>query len=50
MKVVVIGNGIVGNALVEAVCKEGHNVTVIDDNSDEITAAVFKYRKNRRRQ
>ena len=43
MQIVVIGNGMVGNALVEAVCKEGHNVTVIDDNSDEITAVVNKY-------
>lgn len=43
MQIVVIGNGAVGNALVEAVCKEGHNVTVIDDNADEITSVVNKY-------
>ena len=43
MKIVVIGNGSVGSALVEAVCKEGHNVTVIDDNANEITAVVNKF-------
>ena len=43
MQIVVIGNGMIGNALVEAVCKEGHNVTVIDDNADEISAVVNKY-------
>ena len=43
MQIVIIGNGAVGNALVEAVCKEGHNVTVIDDNADEINAVVNRY-------
>lgn len=43
MQIVVIGNGSVGSALIEAVCKEGHNVTVIDDNAEEITAVVNKY-------
>lgn len=43
MQIVVIGNGAVGEALVAAICNEGHNVTVIDENADEITAVVNKY-------
>lgn len=43
MQIVVIGSGAIGTALIEAVCKEGHNVTVIDDNAAEITAVVNKY-------
>lgn len=43
MQIVVIGNGSVGSALVEAVCREGHNVTVIDDNAQQVTAVVNKY-------
>ena len=43
MQIVLIGNGAVGNALVEAICKEGHNVTVIDENRDEVSAVVNRY-------
>lgn len=43
MQIVVIGSGAIGSALVEVICKEGHNVTVIDDNATEITAVVNKY-------
>jgi trk system potassium uptake protein TrkA len=43
MQIVLIGNGTVGNALVESICKEGHNVTVIDESADEISTVVNKY-------
>lgn len=43
MKVVVIGNGSVGDALVSAICSEGHNVTVIDDDLETVNSVVNKY-------
>ena len=43
MKIVLIGNGSVGNVLVAELCKEGHNVTVIDENGTEVTAVVNRY-------
>lgn len=43
MKVIVIGNGSVGDALVGAICSEGHNVTVIDEELDVVNAVVNKY-------
>ncbi len=43
MKIVIIGNGGVGETLVEYICREGHNVTVIDEDSATIDAVVNKY-------
>lgn len=43
MQVVVIGNGSLGDSLIEFICKEGHNVTVIDEDTDEVSAVVNKY-------
>ena len=43
MQIVVIGNGAVGNALIEAICNEGHNVTVIDESAETVSAVVNKY-------
>ncbi len=43
MKIVVIGNGVVGEALISAICEEGHNVTVIDEDSAAVSSAVNKY-------
>lgn len=43
MKVVIIGNGGVGETLVEYICREGHNVTVIDEDPETIDAVVNKY-------
>lgn len=39
MQIAVVGNGAVGDALVGIICNEDHNVTVIDEDSDEINAA-----------
>lgn len=43
MQIVVIGNGAVGDALVSILCNEGHNVTVVDENVDEVNAVVNRY-------
>ncbi len=43
MKIVVIGNGSVGDTLVGAICSEGHNVTVIDEDAATVNAVVNKY-------
>ena len=36
MKVVVVGNGKVGHAIIEATCQEGHEVIVIDKKPNNI--------------
>ena len=43
MQIVIIGNGLVGDALISSVCTEGHNVTVIDEDSSLIDEVVNKY-------
>ncbi len=43
MKIVVIGNGKVGHTIIQHLCNEGHNVTVIDNNPDEIEQIVNEY-------
>ncbi len=42
MKIIVVGCGNVGGALTEQLCKEGHNVTVIDDTKDSVEALANK--------
>ena len=43
MKVIIIGNGSVGDALVGAICSEGHNVTVIDEDVAVVNSVVNKF-------
>lgn len=43
MNVIIIGDGSVGDALIEFISKEGHNVTVIDIDPDVVNAVVNKY-------
>ena len=43
MKIVVIGNGSVGEALIAAICSEGHNVTVVDEDVAVVNSVVNKY-------
>lgn len=43
MQIVIIGNGTVGDTLISSVCEEGHNVTVIDENSALVDEVVNKY-------
>lgn len=43
MQIVVIGNGSLGDSLIEFICKEGHSVTVIDEDTDNVNAVVNKY-------
>ncbi|MBQ8407475.1 MAG: Trk system potassium transporter TrkA [Clostridia bacterium] len=43
MKIIVIGNGSVGDALIGVICSEGHNVTVIDEELSVVNEVVNKY-------
>ena len=43
MKIVLIGNGSLGDSLIEFISKEDHNITVIDEDADMVTAVVNKY-------
>ncbi len=43
MKIVVIGNGALGDALISCICNEGHSVTVIDEDTQEVNEVVNKY-------
>ena len=43
MRIIVIGDGKVGNAIIGHVCKEGHQVVVVDKNSSVIEEVVNKY-------
>ncbi len=43
MKIVVIGNGKVGNIIIQHICREGHDVIVIDDDPDVIDQIVNEY-------
>ena len=43
MKIVVIGDGKVGRTIVEHICKEGHEVTIIDKNSENIDEIVNQF-------
>ena len=43
MKVVVIGNGKVGRSIVEHICEEGHEVVVIDNDSEVIEDVIDEF-------
>lgn len=43
MKIVIIGNGSLGDSLIEYISREGHNITVVDEDRDAVTAVVNKY-------
>ncbi len=43
MKVVMIGNGTLGDSLIEYISREDHSVTVIDEDDGAVTAVVNKY-------
>lgn len=43
MQIVVIGNGSLGDSLIEFISREGHNITVIDEDADVVNAVVNKY-------
>ena len=40
MRIIVVGCGNVGNDLVDNLCKEGHDITVIDENEDAVNDLV----------
>lgn len=43
MQIVIIGNGTLGDLLIEHIGKEGHNITVVDEDRDLVTSVVNKY-------
>ena len=43
MKIIVIGDGKVGRTIVEHICKEGHEVTIIDKDSETVDELVNLY-------
>ena len=43
MNVIIVGNGSVGENLINFISEEGHSVTVIDDDADEVSKVVNKY-------
>ena len=43
MQIVIIGNGSLGDSLIEYISREGHNITVVDEDRDAVTAVVNKY-------
>ena len=43
MKIIVIGDGKVGRTIVEHICKEGHEVTIIDKKSETVDEIVNQY-------
>ena len=43
LNILIIGCGKVGTALTRQLCKEGHDITVIDKNADKIEMNVNQY-------
>ena len=43
MNVIIVGNGTVGDKLIGFIAQEGHSVTVIDEDVDEVNKVVNKY-------
>ncbi len=43
MKIVVIGSGKVGHTIIQHICSEGHEVTVVDNDPDVIDQLVNQY-------
>ena len=43
MRIVVIGDGKVGRAIIEHICQEGHEVVVIDKNPDVVEEMINKF-------
>ena len=43
MKIIVIGDGKVGRTIVEHICKEGHEVTIIDKDNETVEEIVNQY-------
>ena len=43
MQIVIIGNGSLGDSLIEYISRENHSITVIDEDEDVVNAVVNKY-------
>ena len=43
MRIVIIGVGTIGRAILETLSGEGHAVTIIDENPDKVEALIEQY-------
>lgn len=43
LKIIIVGCGKVGSTLVEQLCREGHDITIIDNNADKIQELTNLY-------
>ena len=43
MQIVIIGNGSLGDSLIEYISRENHSIIVIDEDEDVVNAVVNKY-------
>ena len=43
MKIVIIGLGTIGKTILKKLSREGHTITIIDENKDKIEALIGKY-------
>lgn len=43
MNVIIVGNGSVGETLIDFISQEGHSVTVVDEDAAEVSKVVNKY-------
>ncbi|NLZ85383.1 MAG: NAD(P)-binding domain-containing protein, partial [Acholeplasmataceae bacterium] len=43
MRIIIVGSGKVGTALIDHLAKEGHSLVVIDSDSEVIESLVNKY-------
>lgn len=43
MKIIVIGNGKIGQTIVKNVCKEGHDITIIDNDPDVVNQMIDSF-------
>ncbi len=43
LSIIIVGCGKVGSALIEQLCREGHDITIIDKNPQKIQALTNLY-------
>ena len=43
LKIIIVGCGKVGATIIEQLCKEGHDITIIDNNSSKISEITNMY-------
>ena len=43
MKIVIIGLGTIGKTILKSLSREGHTITIIDENKDKIETLIEKH-------